>query len=128
MSQDLRPSHSDNQPETPDSAVSQPVVKKRRWLRITLFTIFAIVLIVLALPIALLNSTWALTYATNQINQLDTLSVKYEQGTLFDTMVFTNISLALPGWSIALDRIETGLTLACLWEQSLCVSRNTHRT
>lgn len=122
MSQDLRPSHSDNQPETPDSAVSQPVVKKRRWLRITLFTIFAIVLIVLALPIALLNSTWALTYATNQINQLDTLSVKYEQGTLFDTMVFTNISLALPGWSIALDRIETGLTLACLWEQSLCVS------
>ena len=122
MSQDLRPSHSDNQPETPDSAVSQPVVKKRRWLRITLFTIFAIVLILLALPIALLNSTWALTYATNQINQLDTLSVKYEQGTLFDTMVFTNISLALPGWSIALDRIETGITLACLWEQSLCVS------
>lgn len=106
MSQDLRPSHSDNQPETPDSAVSQPVVKKRRWLRITLFTIFAIVLIVLALPIALLNSTWALTYATNQINQLDTLSVKYEQGTLFDTMVFTNISLALPGWSIARDYIS----------------------
>ena len=91
-------------------------------LRMTVFTLIALLLIIVALPIAILNSTWALQFATTKINQLDGINVQYEQGTLFDTLVFSNINVTVPGWHITAQQLQTGLKLQCIWEQSLCIS------
>lgn len=92
------------------------------WFKRTLFSVFAIILIILAVPVAVLNSTWALNAATKRLNTLDNIAITYQEGTLFSTLIFTDIDIVLPGWDISIVKISTGLSLDCVWEQRLCLT------
>ena len=96
--------------------------KRRTWIKRTLFSLLAIIIIILALPVAILNSTWALNYATKQLNALDNIAITYQEGTLFDTLAFSDIEISVPGWDISVAQISTGLGLDCVWEKRLCIT------
>lgn len=95
---------------------------RRTWIKRTLFSLLAILIIILALPVAILNSTWALNFATKQLNALDNIAMTYQEGTLFDTLTFSDIEITLPGWDITVKQLSTGLSLDCVWEKRLCVT------
>ena len=96
--------------------------KRRTWIKRTLFSLLAIIIIILALHVAILNSTWALNYATKQLNALDNIAITYQEGTLFDTLAFSDIEISVPGWDISVAQISTGLGLDCVWEKRLCIT------
>ena len=95
---------------------------RRTWIKRTLFSLLAIIIIILALPVAILNSTWALNFATKQLNALDSIAITYQEGTLFDTLTFSDIEITVPGWDITVQQLSTGLSLDCVWEKRLCVT------
>jgi autotransporter translocation and assembly factor TamB len=95
---------------------------RRTWIKRTLFSLLAIIIIILALPVAILNSTWALNFATKQLNTLDNIAITYQEGTLFDTLTFSDIEISVPGWDITVKQLSTGLSLDCVWEKKLCVT------
>ena len=95
---------------------------RRIWIKRTLFSLLAIIIITLALPVAILNSTWALNFATKQLNALDNIAITYQEGTLFDTLTFSDIEISVPGWDITVKQLSTGLSLDCVWEKKLCVT------